>query len=199
MKDFMKVDYIRTFTGTDFTVFDPKPEQIFIEDIAHALSQLCRYGGHCDPFYSVAQHSIIASYLIEPKFALDALCHDFSEAYIMDLPRPIKYQIEQYRNMEDKLYSVIAEKFNLPQIIPDDVHMIDSLMIKEFEWDYFMLKIPKENHKKFYELFFENKKPEDVRQEFLKRFEKLNKIHLSENFDGFDSSKRILFLKKYVI
>jgi len=199
MKEFMKVDYIRTFTGTDFTVFDPKLEQIFIEDIAHALSHLCRYGGHCDPFYSVAQHSLAVSYLVEPQNALCGLLHDATEAYLVDLPRPIKYQIEQYRNMEDKLYSVIAEKFKLPQIIPDDVHMIDSLMIKEFEWDYFMLKIPKENHKKFYELFFGNKKIEDVRQEFLKRFFELNQMHLSGKFDVYNNSKRILFLKNYVI
>lgn len=196
MKDFMKVDYIRTYTGTEFTIFNPKVEQIFIEDIAHALSHLCRYGGHCEPFYSVAQHSIAASYLVEPQNAFCALLHDATEAYLVDLPRPIKYQIEQYRQMEDKLYLVIAEKYNLPSIIPDDVHMIDSLMIKEFEWDYFMLKTPKEKHEKFYKLFFENKNPELVKQEFLKRFTELNEIHKNGKFDILNNSNRTLFLKK---
>jgi len=173
MKDFMKVDYIRTFTGTDFTVFDPKPEQIFIEDIAHALSQLCRYGGHCDPFYSVAQHSIIASYLIEPKFALDALCHDFSEAYIMDLPRPIKYQIPEFINIENKIYEVIAQKFNLTFPIPEEVHIIDNDMIK-YEWDFFMSKKPNEKFKDFYQEYFKKTTIEETKKILIHRFYELS-------------------------
>jgi len=173
MKDFMKVDYIRTFTGTDFTVFDPKPEQIFIEDIAHALSQLCRYGGHCDPFYSVAQHSIIASYLIEPKFALDALCHDFSEAYIMDLLRPIKYQIPEFINIENKIYEVIAQKFNLTFPIPEEVHIIDNDMIK-YEWDFFMSKKPNEKFKDFYQEYFKKTTIEETKKILIHRFYELS-------------------------
>jgi hypothetical protein len=61
---------IRTRSGTFVDVFDSKPEDFHIEDIAHALSHLCRYGGHCDPFYSVAQHSIACSYMVSKKNAL---------------------------------------------------------------------------------------------------------------------------------
>ena len=196
LKDFMKVDYIRTYTGIDFTVFDPKVEQICIEDIAHALSHLCRYGGHCDHFYSVAQHSIAVSYLVEPQNALCGLMHDATEAYLVDMPRPIKYKINQYREIEDKLHLVIAEKYQLPKVIPDDVHMIDSLMIKEFEWDYFMEKRPQEKYTNFYKRFFENKNPKEVREEFLKRFTELSEIRekKSENFSN--NIPRLLFLKK---
>jgi len=161
--------YIRTYSGIKFTIFNPKPEMIIIEDIAHALSQLCRYGGHCSPFYSVARHSIIASYLVEEKYALDALCHDFSEAYVIDLPRPIKQQIPEYTKLEDKIYLSIAQKYNLSFPIPPAVHKIDRDMIG-YEWDYFMEKKPKPELLDFYKKYFLNSTPEETKNEFLARF-----------------------------
>lgn len=172
----MKVDYIRTFSGTEFTIFEPQIKQIMIIDIAHALSHLCRYGGHSNKFYSVAQHSIATSYLVKPENALCGLLHDATEAYLVDMPKPIKYKMDNYRIMEDNLYAVIAEKFNLPLVIPDNVHEIDSKMIWKYEWDYFMLNNPQKKHKDFYKSFFENKNPGIVRSEFLRRFQELVKM-----------------------
>ena len=133
---------------------------------------------------------------MEPQNALCGLMHDATEAYLVDKPRPIKYKINQYREIEDKLHLVIAEKYQLPKVIPDDVHMIDSLMIKEFEWDYFMEKTPQEKYTNFYKRFFENKNPKEVREEFLKRFTELSEIRekKSENFSN--NIPRLLFLKK---
>jgi uncharacterized protein len=72
-------DCIRTYTGLYINVFNPKPEMIEIEDIAHALSFQCRFGGHLPKFYSVAQHSLNCSYLVkEPALKLTALLHDAS-------------------------------------------------------------------------------------------------------------------------
>src|SRR6478752_7418281 len=102
---------IRTFTGKWMDVFSPTPEMICIEDIAHALSLMCRFGGHTPTLYSVGQHSIHVSKLVGNKHKLAALLHDASEAYFMDIPRPIKKKVLEYGPIEDKLMKVIAEKF----------------------------------------------------------------------------------------
>jgi hypothetical protein len=83
--------YILTATGKKFWFDDPQPEQVCIEDIAWALSNLCRYTGHCRWFYSIAQHSVGASFIVPARFALEALLHDAAEAYITDLNAPLKY------------------------------------------------------------------------------------------------------------
>ena len=84
---------ITTWGGHLFDLSDPKPEMIDIEDIAKALSCICRYTGHCNDFYSVAQHSILMANLSEfDSFGtpLQRLLHDSAEAYIQDIPRPWK-------------------------------------------------------------------------------------------------------------
>ena len=88
-----------TYTGKEFYPLDPNPADIDIKDIAHALSNCCRFAGHIKSFYSVAQHSVIVSELCEPENALAGLLHDASEAYLSDIARPVKYteQMEGYR------------------------------------------------------------------------------------------------------
>lgn len=170
---------IRTYTGKDFHVFMPTEDQIDIIDIAHALSQLCRWGGHCNKFYSVAQHSIIAARLIEysdddPKTKMrDAFCallHDATEAYLVDLPRPIKRQIQQYKDTENHLYTKIAAKYNLPDPMPESVHTVDDDMLY-YEWDYFMLNEPKKEDQHFYDAYFDEKSCKEIEIEFLQTFE----------------------------
>lgn len=104
-------DCIRTFTGIYVNVFEPTEEMICIEDIAHALSNQCRFGGHLPVFYSVAQHSIIMSDKMHESHKLAALLHDASEAYLLDIPRPIKKGLSNYKEIEDKLMTAIAAKF----------------------------------------------------------------------------------------
>lgn len=84
---------IQTFTGKKFWPLAPRVEDICIEDIAHALSLKCRFGGHCKVFYSVAQHCVLVSELLEPSTEstlLWGLLHDAAEAYLPDFPTPIK-------------------------------------------------------------------------------------------------------------
>jgi len=131
---------IRTYSGAFIDVFEPNIDYIHIEDIAHALSHLCRYGGHCDPFYSVAQHSIACSYLVSPENAMCALMHDATEAYLVDIPRPIKKQIEFYNKLESHLYNSISQRFDLPNPIPDEVHKADNDMLI-YEWFILWIKI----------------------------------------------------------
>ena len=101
---------------------EPQPVDVTIEDIAHALSMLCRFGGHVDEFYSVAQHSVLVS-LVVARFQPDnhalhraALLHDASEAYLIDLPRPIKRDptMYGYRAAEERLAAVTEAWLRLP-------------------------------------------------------------------------------------
>lgn len=126
-----KGDWILTYSGVEFWPLDARPEEILIEDIAHALSMTCRYGGHVKEFYSVAQHSVLVSKLVPAKDALWGLLHDASEAYICDLPRPVKRQIAQYKEIEDDLLGVIARRFGLDPTMPPSVKEIDNRILAD--------------------------------------------------------------------
>lgn len=168
----LKQPYIRTFSGVNFTIFDPQPEMILIEDIAHALSRLCRYGGHCNNFYSVARHSIITSYLVSEEFALEALMHDATEGFIGDCVTPLKKEMPQFNQIEDVIHKVIAKKYNLSYPMSKEVKLADEQMIG-YEWDYFMENKPNINLIPFYEKYFINANIEETEKHFLKRFNEL--------------------------
>lgn len=121
-----KGDWIQTFTGKQFWPLDPKPEEIDIVDIAHALSNLCRYGGHCEKFYSVAEHSYWVSKQCSNENKLWGLLHDAAEAYLVDMPKPIKKYLFEYHNIELGLEKAIAERFDLEFPIPMEVKRIDK-------------------------------------------------------------------------
>jgi 5'-deoxynucleotidase YfbR-like HD superfamily hydrolase len=89
-------------------------EEVNLLDIAHALSNSCRFTGHVKAFYSVAQHSVHVSHNVPPEQALAALLHDASEAYLADIARPVKMQMEFYKQAEARLEGVISQAFNLP-------------------------------------------------------------------------------------
>lgn len=124
-----KGDWILTYTGGRFYPLDPRPEDIDIRDIAHALSLTCRYNGHCKMFYSVAEHSV--RMLLEeslPGLGIWKLLHDAAEAYISDVPKPIKPMLKEFRPIEDNILRVIAERFGLPPYPKDDIHHSDMVM-----------------------------------------------------------------------
>ena len=81
---------IPTFTGRSVDLLNPRPEQICIDDVAHALANLCRFTGHTDRHYSVAQHSVMVARSCPPELALQGLLHDAHEAYIGDWSAPLK-------------------------------------------------------------------------------------------------------------
>src|SRR5690242_720613 len=112
---------IRTYTGRAFSPLDPNPDDIVIEDIAHALSLNCRFTGHVRWHYSVAQHSVLCSEIVPSEYALTALLHDASEAYLSDIARPIKQQPDfgdTYLRYEGALERAIAERFSLDYPFP---------------------------------------------------------------------------------
>jgi len=138
--------YIRTFTGGYF--YPQQPEQLVpdIRDIAHALSLVCRYNGHLKDFYSVGQHSLIVEKHatqvmkdinpnIHPSslrlFSLQALLHDATEAYIPDMPSPIKQFLPDFKSMEKRLQKHLMKSFGLPENIHSIIHSVDKYIRRD--------------------------------------------------------------------
>lgn len=105
--------WMQTFTGRAFYPIDPSPEDVDIVDIAHALSHLCRYNGHVERFYSVAEHCVLLSELVSRDNALWALLHDATEAYVGDMIRPLKQHQPDYVAAEDRVMMAIALRFGI--------------------------------------------------------------------------------------
>jgi hypothetical protein len=122
--------WIQVYTGQAFYPFDPRTEEINIIDIAHALSMQCRYSGHVNSFYSVAEHSVHISRAVDPEYALWGLLHDASEAYLVDIPRPLKPLLPQYKEAEKQVMKCIIEHFGLyPTIEPLQVKKFDTQIL----------------------------------------------------------------------
>jgi hypothetical protein len=126
------MSWIQTYTGRKFDFDLPDAElakQIDIEDIAHALSNICRFTGHCATFYSVAQHSCLVSSLADDRLKLAALLHDASEAYLTDLATPIKQLCKDYVRLEQRIVGVIERRFNLSHDLDGKLKHIDLVAL----------------------------------------------------------------------
>lgn len=117
-------DWMQTYTGRKFWPLDPRADDIVGLDIAHSLSMQCRYAGHCNHFYSVAEHSVLVSTVIEPRFALYGLLHDAPEAYLVDVPRPVKPYLTGYAEAEDRVWRAVCEAYDLD---PDNRDAIEAI------------------------------------------------------------------------
>lgn len=122
-------DWIQSYTGKKVTPFDLKPEQVCLEDIAHALSNKTRFTGHTRDFYSVAQHCVLGSQCLPPSYALAFLLHDVNEAYLPDVAAPIKGSVwwcpEEggrgflpWTTLEERLSGVILTALGHASLIP---------------------------------------------------------------------------------
>lgn len=126
-----KGDWMQTYTGLAFWPPDPRPDEIRLEDIAAAISKLCRYGGHCRRFYSVAEHSVLVASRAPDHLKLAALMHDAAEAYVVDVPRPLKPFIPGYKEIEERVEQAIAARFNLPWPLSDEIKQLDERIIED--------------------------------------------------------------------
>lgn len=129
LAEWTRGDWMQTHTGRRFYPLDPRSDEIEPVDIAHALSLLCRYGGHVERFYSVAEHCILMSEAVPPEDALAALLHDATEAYVVDVPRPLKRQLLDYREIEDTVWFVIAVRFGVDLTLPVSVKEADDRIL----------------------------------------------------------------------
>lgn len=116
-------NWMQLASGIRFWALNPDINFILLPDIAHSLAFQCRFGGHTRKFYSVAQHCILVSDLVREdsvELKLAGLLHDATEAYLVDLPRPVKNQMPIYKEVEDKLAALISKRFGLaPQLFID--------------------------------------------------------------------------------
>lgn len=126
-----KGDWMQTYTGGQFWPMDPRPDEVRIEDISAALSKLCRYGGQCTRFYSVAEHCVHVANAAPDGLKLAALLHDASEAYLSDVIRPIKSFLSNYLEIEAGLERVIAERFGLTWPMPAEVKRLDTAILAD--------------------------------------------------------------------
>lgn len=116
---------LTTFTGVEFIPSAPSAKDIHPLDIIQSLSNQCRYGGHVRRFYSVAEHCVHLSNLVSPKHALWALLHDACEAYLVDLPAPVKILFPEYLVVEAQVMRAVCERFGLDPEMPDEVRHAD--------------------------------------------------------------------------
>lgn len=121
---------MQTFTGRKFWPLDPRPEEVDIFDIAHALAMTCRYGGHTSRFYSVAEHSVLVARFAPGGQKLAALLHDAAEAYFGDVIRPLKKHI-RVGPVERRLESAIADRFGLTlfDMHAPEIKLIDNRIL----------------------------------------------------------------------
>ena len=136
-------DWMQTHTGVRFYPLDPRVEDINPIDIAHALGMTCRYSGHTRDFYSVAEHCVHVSYHVPDKYALWGLLHDAAEAYLTDMPRPLKTFMPKYQTAEELLMAVIVRKFCLtPKEEPKEVKQVDVAMLATEQRQVMRVQIP---------------------------------------------------------
>lgn len=157
---------IKTYSGHYIDVFNPDPDAIDIRDIAHALSLTARWGGHTKSFYSVGSHSIWVAANLPDEFKLEGLLHDAAEAYIGDMPKPIKRHLPDFNALETILDKAIRSKFGLPLEMSPEVKKIDYKAL-EYEWANI----------KHNEEWINPKTNKGVEESFIELFHSLNKQH----------------------
>jgi uncharacterized protein len=158
---------IRTYSGIMFDPLNPKMDDIRIGDIAWALSNICRFNGHTSLNYTVAEHSIVVSNLMEPRYALIGLLHDASEAYLGDIASPLKYSgiFTEYLKAEKRLQDMIYERYRVT--VDEAAHFFlkeaDEKALKQ-EQEKYMLKRYAPGHSSIHH---------ETAQKFINRFAEL--------------------------
>lgn len=126
---------ILTIKGSYFDFEQPARSRIDVEIIAHALSHLCRFTGHCRSFYSVAQHAWLVSQLVPPQFAYQALHHDDAEAFVGDMSSPLKKMLPGYKEIEHRVEQAVFRRMGLPDTLAPEVKRADLVALRTEQRD----------------------------------------------------------------
>jgi 5'-deoxynucleotidase YfbR-like HD superfamily hydrolase len=179
--------WISLLSGAHFNYNKPEESDVTLDDIASALSNVCRFSGHLPRFYSVAQHLVNASRIVPSEFAFTALMHDTAEAFTNDLPTPLKWALPIFKELELKIESAMANKFGFQFPYPPEIKEADTIMlmlekyhVKECddEWPHYE-KYTREYVEPFRALVdLDSWQPRRAKREFLERFEELNNDRL---------------------
>lgn len=116
---------ILLLSGEYFDLAEPEACAFQVSDIAHALGNICRFTGHTQRFYSVAEHSVICSHMVPPEDAMAALMHDAAEAFIGDVSSPLKSLLPDYKAVEHRVEQAIWSRLDLPPTLPPSVKIAD--------------------------------------------------------------------------
>lgn len=125
-----KGDWAQIYSGRKFWPVDPKSEEVDISDIAHSLALQCRFNGHCNYFYSIAQHSVLVSKIVSPEQALAGLLHDASEAYTGDIVLPLKkFLPPEFKQIEKNIEKIIFEHFGIKNVDHIEIKKADKIAL----------------------------------------------------------------------
>ena len=174
---------INTHSRRQVNVADPRPETIDIEDIAHALTFLCRGGGHTEFFFPVARHCVYcareaAARGLSREVVLACLLHDASEAYMVDLPSPIKDGLfPEYRSCENRLLDCIYNKFIGRSLTEEELALVDEIDHTLLKYDLkYLLNLDVELPKVHIELKYEFEPFAKSKADYMKIFEETRRL-----------------------
>lgn len=177
--------WMQLLSGKRFYPLDFRTEDIDIEDIAYGLGRESRYNGQYRkdvPFYSVAQHCVLGSQLIEQEYAFEFLMHDATEAYIKDIPKPLKILLPKYNEIETNCENIVIKKFSLTKIEDPIIKITDNRLLFTEKRD--IMGESMGWHKEFIPFDFKIKefwKPNIATEKFLERFYELNEDNKSNS------------------
>jgi hypothetical protein len=157
---------IRTVSGRYVNVLDPDPETLDLSDIAHALSHVPRFGGHLPMPWSVLQHSMLVESMVPGRLKLQALLHDASEAFLCDVPSPLKAHLPEYMLIEERMMQAIATRFGFTWPLDPVVKAADTKAL-ELEWEHIMLLKPGAGSQRAAMTRLSRHSPHDAAQAFI--------------------------------
>lgn len=168
---------ILTAAGRYFDFLAPERSVIGIDEIAHALSHICRFTGHTREFYSVAEHSVHVSRLVPPGDALAGLLHDAAEAFIGDVAKPLKLLLPDYAAIEARVEAAVLSRFGLDPALPASVKVADQDMLRVEQRQamgrFYLDHLPSFDNPQAKLVRLEFWEPAEARMMFLQRFEEV--------------------------
>ena len=184
-------NWMLTYTGRVYWPMDPRPCEVNIEDIAHALAYQCRYGGHTSEYYSVAEHCVLVSRLLPEKLKFVGLMHDATEAYVSDVPRPLKPYLTNYAEIEARNWEAIGTAFGLPELLPPEVDDLDRRMcLLEMNWLMPKSPLPLGIEGVAPNICLERWSPGAAKEAFLVEFDHLWQLKMWDRFPATMRGKR---------
>lgn len=121
--------WIGLLSGAKMNYNAPEESDVTLDDLASALSNICRFSGHLPKFYSVAQHLVNTSRIVPVEFAFEALMHDTAEAFTNDLPTPLKWAFPIFKELESKIEQAMADRFGFNYPYNPAVKLADTQML----------------------------------------------------------------------
>lgn len=128
--------WIQTITDRAFDTLNPTAEQVSTEEIARVLPRVPRWNAHSSFPISVGDHCLRVRRIVKGWGGTEleqriALAHDFHEAYIGDLPSPIKAAYPSLKELDRKAWVAVAEALDLPVEMPKIVKQADLQALRD--------------------------------------------------------------------